>query len=146
VLDYVGRYTHRIANERMLDIDGERVTFRYTDYRVAGPQKSKTMTLARWKFIRRFLMHVLPTGFHRIRYYRLLGNGHRAQKLTQCRRLLDMAVPGPATSVPAADDRDRLDLLIGGSVRRCPVCQTGHMILIEEQPRPWPFTVRVDSS
>ena len=73
MLDYVGRYTHRIAisNERLLDIDGERVTFRYKDYRVAGPQTSKTMTLDALEFIRRFLMHVLPPGFHRIRYYGL---------------------------------------------------------------------------
>ena len=72
VLDDVGRYTHRIAisNQRLVDMDDGYVRFRYKDYRAERPETQKTMTLAAPEFIRRFLLHVLPTGFHRIRYYR----------------------------------------------------------------------------
>ena len=148
VLDYVGRYTHRIAisNERVLDIEQGRVTFRYKDYRTEGPEAQRTLTLQATEFIRRFLLHVLPPGFHRMRYYGLFGNRHRAEKLAQCRRLLATPGPDPATSVPAADTRDRLPLVIRVSERRCPVCQTGRMILSEELSRPWPLAVSVDSS
>ncbi|EQD26828.1 Transposase, IS801/IS1294, partial [mine drainage metagenome] len=98
VLDYVGRYTHRVAisNNRLLDIEDGRVTFRWKDYRDGDAQK--TMTLAAEEFIRRFLLHVLPPGFHRIRYYGLLGNRHRQDKLDQCRRLLDMSLATPRRS------------------------------------------------
>src|SRR4029079_14285320 len=77
VLDYVGRYTHRVAisNNRLLDIDHDKITFRYKDYRHDGEQK--TMTLDADEFIRRFLLHVLPDGFQRIRYYGFLGNRYR---------------------------------------------------------------------
>ena len=80
VLDYVGRYTHRvaIANARLLDIEDGQVRFRYKNYRDEQPQRH-TMTLAAGEFIRRFLLHVLPAGFHRIRYYGLLGNRHRKE-------------------------------------------------------------------
>jgi hypothetical protein len=90
VLDYVGRYTHRVAisNDRIRDIDHDEVRFTYKDYRAAPPQSLKTMTLAATEFIRRFLLHVLPLGFHRIRYYGFLGPRHWAQKLTRCRQLL----------------------------------------------------------
>jgi hypothetical protein len=83
VLDYVGRYTHRvaIANDRLLDIENGDVRFTYKDYRADPPQSStpKTMTLAAGEFIRRFLLHVLPAGFHRIRYYGFLGARHRRE-------------------------------------------------------------------
>ena len=90
VLDYVGRYTHRVAisNNRLLDIDHGKVTFRYKDYRHDGQQK--TMTLDAEEFIRRFLLHVLPDGFQRIRYYGFLGNRYREEKLARCRQLLGM--------------------------------------------------------
>ncbi len=150
VLDYLGRYTHRIAisNERLLDIDAGRVTFGYKDYRATGAQTQKTMTLEATEFIRRFLLHVLPPGFHRIRYYGLFGNRHRAETVARCRQLLGLPAPAPdlTTSVPSADYRDRLERLTGVSFRRCPVCQTGHMILIEEPPHRWPCPIRVDSS
>ena len=92
VLDYVGRYTHRIAisNHRLIDVDDGHVRFRYKDYRADRPQSQKTMVLAATEFIRRFLFHVLPSGFHRIRYYGLLGNRHRHAKLARCRQLLNM--------------------------------------------------------
>ena len=81
VLDYVGRYTHRVAisNNRLLDIEGDQVQFNWKDYR--DDDQVKTMTLSADEFIRRFLMHVMPNGFHRIRYYGFLGNRHRNEKL-----------------------------------------------------------------
>jgi hypothetical protein len=95
VLDYVGRYTHRVAisNNRLLDIAQDKVTFRYKDYRHDAQQK--TMTLEAEEFIRRFLLHVLPDGFQRIRYYGFLANRYREQKLARCRELLDMPAPDP---------------------------------------------------
>ena len=94
VLDYVGRYTHRVAisNNRLISMDDGKVSFRWKDYRDSSRQK--TMTLKAGEFIRRFLIHVLPDGFHRIRYYGFLGNRHRAGKLTRCRELLGMSSPG----------------------------------------------------
>ena len=101
VLDYVGRYTHRVAisNHRLLDIDNDRVSFQWKDYRHGG--EAKVMTLSAEEFIRRFLLHVLPDGFQRIRYYGFLGNRYRHEKLDLCRRLLGMPVVSqpPAASV-----------------------------------------------
>jgi len=95
VLDYVGRYTHRVAisNNRLLDIDNEKVSFRYKDYRHESQQK--TMTLDAEEFIRRFLLHILPDGFQRIRYYGFLSNRYREEKLARCRELLGMPVCEP---------------------------------------------------
>ena len=92
MLDYVGRYTHRVAisNHRLLDIEAGQVRFQWKDYRDKGRQK--TMTLSAEEFIRRFLLHALPDGFQRIRYYGFLGNRYRQQKLAQCRELLGMAL------------------------------------------------------
>ena len=90
MLDYVGRYTHRVAisNNRLLDIENDRVRFLWKDYRDNNEQK--TMDLSAEEFIRRFLLHVLPDGFHRIRYYGFLSNRHREEKLALCRQLLGM--------------------------------------------------------
>ena len=101
VLDYVGRYTHRVAisNNRLVSMDNGKVSFRWKDYRDGNRQK--TMTLDGKEFVRRFLIHVLPDGFHRIRYYGFLGNCHRARKLALCRELLGMAPPVPAADPPA---------------------------------------------
>jgi hypothetical protein len=140
VLDYVGRYTHRIAisNNRLLDIEGGQVSFRYKDYRNQGQQK--TMTLSAEEFIRRFLLHVLPHGFHRIRYYGFQGNRYRKEKLEHCRQLLGMPIPeGPTESSETRDYRDRCEELNGVSLRICPVCRRGHMVLIdtlEDSSRP----------
>jgi hypothetical protein len=100
VLDYVGRYTHRVAisNNRLLSIDDGKVRFRWKDYRNGNHQK--TMTLQAGEFIRRFLIHVLPDGFHHIRYFSFLGNCHRGRKLERCRELLDMEPPQPAADPP----------------------------------------------
>ncbi len=90
VLAYLARYTHRVAisNSRLIAASADGVTFKYKDYRVEGPEPYKTMTLASHEFIRRFLMHVLPRGFHRIRHYRLLANGGRAENIARARELL----------------------------------------------------------
>lgn len=148
VLDYVGRYTHRVAisNHRLLEIENDQVRFEWKDYRTAG--QVKTMTLSADEFIRRFLLHVLPNGFQRIRYYGFLGNRYRQQKLDQCRRLLGMPVPdqAPAASVQP-DYRDRYEDLTGASLRQCPQCQRGRMIPVALLPRsPRSCTRFMDSS
>lgn len=102
VLAYLGRYTHRIAisNSRLIGMEGDRVTFRWMDYRHGGSQK--VMTLDAHEFIRRFLLHTVPDGFHRIRHYGLLANGHRQLKLDLCRRLLDVQPPDQPVEEPDA--------------------------------------------
>jgi hypothetical protein len=91
VLAYLARYTHRVAigNGRLIEVTDEHVSFRWKDYRENGRAGHKVMRLAASEFIRRFLLHVLPDGFCRIRHYGLFANGHRADKLALCRRLLD---------------------------------------------------------
>jgi hypothetical protein len=145
VLDYVGRYTHRVAisNNRLLAIDNGKVRFRWKDYRDGNRQK--TMTLAADEFIRRFLIHVLPDGFHRIRYYGFLGNCHRARKLEHCRELLGMASRGP-TADPPADYRDRVEALTGRSLRECPHCHSGLMVVISCIGRPRAYQPVPDTS
>ena len=130
VLDYVGRYTHRvaIANNRLLDIENRQVHFRYKDYRDGGLQK--TMTLSAHEFIRRFLLHVLPDGFHRIRYYGFLGNRYRQEKLQQCRQLLGMIREATPDQSTPRDYRDRYQALTGSSLWECPVCHPGRMMVI----------------
>jgi hypothetical protein len=106
VLAYLARYTHRIAisNRRLIRADEDGVTFTYKDYRVEGPGRFKTMTLATHEFIRRFLMHVPPKGFHRIRHYGLLANGNRKARVAKARELLAMAPrEAPAQAAPAAE-------------------------------------------
>jgi hypothetical protein len=131
VLAYVARYTHRVAisNDRLLDIGEGKVRFRWKDYRNGGRQK--TMTLAADEFIRRFLLHVLPEGFQRIRYYGFLANRHREQKLARCRQLLGMPPPEPPDDQAARDYRDQYQELTGASLTECPVCQRGRMVIIE---------------
>src|ERR1700751_5675565 len=133
VLDYVGRYTHRVAisNNRLLDIEGGQVTFRYKDYRNSNQQR--TMTLTAEEFIRRFLLHVLPHGFHRIRYYGFLSNRFRQEKRARFRQLLGMALPQVLAKQSADSDyRDRHEELSGTSLRICPVCHRGHMVVVEQ--------------
>jgi hypothetical protein len=134
VLDYVGRYTHRVAisNNRLLDIAEGKVSFRYKDYRHEAQQK--TMTLEAEEFIRRFLLHVLPEGFQRIRYYGFLANRYREQKLARCRELLGMPAPEPADSEASKDYSERYEELTGFSLWKCPVCHQGRMLLIQILP------------
>ena len=103
VLRYLSRYTHRIAisNRRLVAADENGVTFKYKDYRIEGPARYKTMTLATDEFIRRFLIHVLPTGFHRIRYYGLLASGDRAGNIARARELLALPLL-PIDAIKAA--------------------------------------------
>lgn len=132
VLDYVGRYTHRVAlsNHRLVDLDDGQVRFTYTDYRDSPPQTPKIMTLAATEFIRRFLLHVLPTGLHRIRYYGFLGARHRREKLACCRAVLGTSAPVPLSPPASHDYRERVEALTGHSLRVCPVCHRGEMLRV----------------
>src|SRR6266540_608214 len=103
VLAYLSRYTHRVAisNRRLISADEAGVTFKWKDYRIEGPGRYKTMTLPTHEFIRRFLMHVLPKGVHRIRHYGLFANGNRAANITRARELLN--APPPQTQSDDAE-------------------------------------------
>jgi hypothetical protein len=127
VLSYLSRYTHRvaIANSRLVTMDENQVSFRWRDYR--HHNKAKVMALDAHEFIRRFLLHGLPDGFHRIRHFGFLANGHRAAKLSVIRRLLDQ-VP-PEAIHRSSDYRERLHDLMGIDLSRCPCCG-GPMIVI----------------
>jgi hypothetical protein len=137
VLDYVGRYTHRVAisNNRLLDIENDQVRFRWKDYH-HGDQ-IKMMTLSADEFIRRFLLHVLPDGFQRIRYYGFLGNRYRREKLEHCRHLLGMPTPveRPNPSAAEMDYRDHYEKLTGQSLQQCPQCRQGRMLVVAILPR-----------
>ena len=149
VLAYLSRYTHRIAiaNSRLVAFDGERVTFKWKDYRAKHAARYKLMTLDADEFIRRFLIHVLPSGFHRIRHYGLFANANRAHNIALARQLL--GVPGPATSSGQSDGDT------GGQQKdewnTCPCCG-GRMVIVETfepgcQPRLWPTSsIGLDSS
>jgi Putative transposase/Transposase zinc-binding domain len=129
VLEYVGRYTHRVAisNNRILDIEDGKVRFQWKDYRRGGQQKP--MTLDADEFIRRFLIHVLPSGFQRIRYYGFLGNRYRTEKLARCRELIGMSKLEPKADETDKDYRDTYEELTGISLCQCPVCHLGRMVL-----------------
>jgi hypothetical protein len=149
VLAYLARYTHRvaIANSRLIAFDEKGVTFKWKDYRVEGPDRLKSMTLAADEFIRRFLLHVLPSGFHRIRHYGLLAGPLRAQNIERARHLLAPSKVSPE-SAPADADTDAEP---ASSFRCCPCCG-GRMIVVEtfEGPRPArspsPSPIRIDTS
>jgi Putative transposase len=130
VLDYVGRYTHRVAisNDRLLDIENGEVRFRWKDYR--DNNRQKTLMLTADEFIRRFLLHVLPDGFQRIRYYGFLGNRYRKQKLARCRQLLGMPENERPETDPSSDYHDLYEELTGSSLWKCPVCHKGCMHVI----------------
>jgi hypothetical protein len=132
VLAYLGRYTHRvaIANSRLLACENGHVRFRWKDYR--DDDKSKVMTLEADEFIRRFLLHVLPKGFRRIRHFGFLANACRAAKLALIRSALQAPVPPPI--VEPADYRERFAVLTGHRIDLCPICG-GRMIEIGLYPR-----------
>lgn len=143
VLEYLGRYTHRvaIANSRLVEFTGDEVAFQWKDYR--HESRDKVMRLQAQEFIRRFLLHVLPPGFQRIRHYGLLANRHRASRLARCRQLL--MTPPPVVQPKASDYRDLYQRLTGVSLRQCPHCKRGSMIQVEvflpgSQPREPPHT------
>jgi hypothetical protein len=127
VLAYLARYTHRVAisNSRLTALDDSGVTFKWKDYRIEGPDRYKVMTLAPHEFIRRFLSHVLPSGFHRIRHYGLFANTSRAGNIARARELL--AVPQPRNEAGA----DKTDAGEPPTLSHpCPCCG-GRMIIIE---------------
>ena len=146
VLAYLSRYTHRVAisNHRLIAVDQRSVTFKVKDYRIEGPGRYTTMTLDVGEFIRRFLIHVLPKGFHRIRHYGLFASANRAETNARARELLGLATPmaeaaieiDPAAAQPLAQP--------------CPCCG-GRMFVIETldagcQPRYRPMATRIDTS
>jgi hypothetical protein len=131
VLEYAARYTHRVAisNDRLLDIQDEKVQFRWRDYRDGN--RNKIMTVTAEEFIRRFLLHVVPEGFQRIRHYGFLANRYRQQKLARCRQLLRMPPLEPKSQETKKDYRDYYEELTGMSLKTCPICHQGHMAVIE---------------
>jgi hypothetical protein len=152
VLRYLSRYTHRVAisNRRLIAADDGAIAFRWKDYRVNGPGRWKTMRLHPHEFIRRFLMHVLPKGFHRIRHYGLFANGNRAANVARSRELLGAMprVVEPEEEQAATPDEPRVPPCI------CPRCGA-RMIIIEVfargcepryRPTPAPTSMRIDTS
>ena len=149
MLAYLSRYTHRIAiaSSRLVAFDGERVTFKWKDYRAKSAARYKLMTLNADEFIRRFLIHVLPDGFHRIRHYGLFANANRAANIALARQLLGAPDPVPTTEETAgaegAQDHEEWNT--------CPCCG-GRMVIVEIfepgcQPRLWPVpAIGIDSS
>jgi Putative transposase len=148
----VSRYTHRVAisNRRLISADATGVTFTWKDYRIEGPGRYKTMTLATHEFIRRFLMYVLPKGLHRIRHYGLFANGNRAAYIARARELLGMpsrAKPAETSEATTSDEPHMLP-------RPCQCCG-GRMIIIEifaaggqpkHRPAPATAAVSIDTS
>ena len=138
VLKYLARYTHRVAisNRRLVGMKDGRVRFRYKDYAQGG--KRRTMELEATEFLRRFLLHVLPTGFVRIRHYGLLSNRHRREKLAVCRKLLGAAASPEVISPEAPALATPLSLEVGVTETRCatlcPKCGVGRMVIIGELP------------
>jgi hypothetical protein len=132
VLKYLARYTHRVAisNARLLDFEGGMVRFRYKDY--AHGNRKRVMTLTAMEFVRRLLLHVLPTGFVRIRHYGFLANRHRHEKLALCRQLLRSGAAAEPESSETEETRDGLSSIT--PTRVCPNCGAGRMIVIEEFP------------
>src|ERR1700726_3040515 len=148
VLRYLSRYTHRVAisNRRLVAADDDAITFRWKDYRVNGPGRWKTMRLDPHEFIRRFLLHVLPKGFHRIRHYGLFASANRAESIATARALLNVAPP-------AADPQEQPDVAPDSPrVLPCPCPRCGaRMIVIEVfargcEPSWRPTPIRIDTS
>lgn len=149
MLRYLSRYTHRVAisNRRLVAADDDAIAFRWKDYRVSGLDRWKTMRLHPHEFIRRFLLHVLPKGFHRIRHYGFFANANRTESIATARALLDAAPP-------AADPQEQPDVAPPDTPRvlpfPCPRCGA-RMIVIEVfargcQPKWRPTPSRIDTS
>lgn len=144
VLKYLARYTHRVAisNHRLVSMDDETVSFRWKDY--ADANTPKVMRVDGVEFVRRFLQHVLPSGFVRIRHFGFLANRCRDEKLARCRALLGAPLPVPTVELP---DEPPIETIITeravdgdagvvlGSPRCCPICRVGRMIVVETIPR-----------
>jgi len=150
VLRYLSRYTHRIAisNRRLVSADGDEIAFRWKDYRKDGLARWKTMTLSPCEFIRRFLTHVLPKGFHRIRHYGLLANGNRTEAIARARELLSVAVVEKDDAPGGAEAANDPQVLPGP----CPCCGSAMRIIetfargSEPRHRPSSIMIRIDTS
>ena len=161
VLRYLARYTHRVAisNRRLVSLDDQGVTFKWKDYRIEGPERYKVMTLDAHEFIRRFLMHVLPQGFHRIRYYGLLTSQTRAKNIARVRQLLALPlIPVDAINAKASTSAQPDEPK--APEHPCPCCGS-RMVIIEtflpgqqpnasrspqHRPTPVPPKIRIDTS
>ena len=152
VLAYLSRYTHRVAisNRRLVAANEKGITFKWKDYRIGAPGRYKTMTLPTHEFIRRFLIHVLPKGLHRIRHYGLFANGSRADNVAKARALLNVPKPDAIPDDPKSADAAELPTLS----RPCPCCG-GRMFIIETfargcepryRPDTAPLVIRIDTS
>jgi hypothetical protein len=149
VLAYLARYTHRVAisNSRLIALDEAGVTFKWKDYRIKGRDRLRTITLDAAEFIRRFLLHVLPSGFHRIRHYGLFAGTVRAHNIERVRHLLAAPEAAPERSRADADSEAETT----SPARQCPCCG-GRMIIVEtfEGARPArppsPTRIRIDTS
>jgi len=148
VLAYLARYTHRVAisNRRLIAADAKTVTFKVKDYRIDGPGRYKTMTLVAHEFIRRFLLHLLPSGFHRIRHYGLLASSVKADNLALARNLLSVAAPVPKPEHDASDPAtpDRPCPCCGTAMRIIEVFKAGD--LPRHRPTAMPPAIRIDTS
>jgi hypothetical protein len=150
VVDYIGRYTHRIAisNNRIVDIKNVEVTFTYRDRKNKGILRLRTVTAE--EFIRRFLLHVLPDGFMKIRHFGILANRYKKENIKLCRELLGDNTPTPEPEKKSASEL-MLDLT-GTDITKCPCCNKGKMIVTMEMPYPSrravmrPYAAYVDSS
>jgi len=156
VLAYLSRYTHRVAisNRRLIALDERRVTFKVKDYRIEGPSRYTTMTLDVGEFIRRFLIHVLPKGFHRIRHYGLFASSNRAETIARARELLGLVTSAADASTKAQQTVDTDPAAQQPLAHPCPCCG-GRMFIIETfgascQPRHRPaaprVAIRIDTS
>jgi hypothetical protein len=130
VLDYLSRYTHRIAisNERLLTVDHDTVRFRYKDY--AHGNAVNVLELSATEFLRRFLLHVVPRGFMRVRHYGLLANCRRTERLARCRELLASVPPPPPP--PAESLAEAVQRLMSIDITRCPQCGEAAMRIVED--------------
>ena len=136
VLDYLGRYIHRVAlsNDRIVSTHNREIIFSYRDRK--NENRKKTMTLDAHEFIRRFLLHVIPKGFVRVRHSGVLANRSKSL-LSKCRQLLDL---GPAVpKLPQKSVRELMLELTGIDITRCPLCQKGTLVLLAELPVPAPW-------
>jgi hypothetical protein len=128
VIEYLGRYTHRVAisNDRLRGVSQGRVRFAYKDYRAGAGSRPRSLSLEADEFIRRFLLHTLPPGFARIRHYGILAGRNKAQTLPLCRRLLDQ----PTLCLPTAPEILTFHTQTCDAILHCPRCQTGAMVRI----------------
>jgi hypothetical protein len=137
VLEYLGRYTHRVAlsNDRLLNVEEGQVTFQYKDYRSPNQHKSRSMTVTAEEFIRRFLLHAIPPGFQRIRHYGLLASRNKKQTLSLCRQLLGIE----CELLPTRAEMENYQRHVLAAVLLCPRCGTGQMLRMEMIPAcRWP--------